>query len=52
MAALEDTLKKIYGLPESTTPTMPRTPSLRRETGHTANGARRYATKHWFFKPS
>ena len=39
MAALEDTLKKIYGLPESTTPTMPRIPSLRRETGAVINDA-------------
>ena len=39
MARLEDTLKKIYGLPESTTPTMPRVPMLGMETGAVINDA-------------
>ena len=41
MAGLEDTLKKIYGLPESTTPTMPRVPMLGNETGAVINEAER-----------
>ena len=41
MAGLEDTLKKIYGLPESDTPTMPRVPMLGNETGAVINEAER-----------
>jgi len=39
MARLEDTLKKIYSLPESVTPTMPRVPMLGNETGAVINDA-------------
>ena len=41
MAGLEDTLKKIYGLPERDTPTMPRVPMLGMETGAVINEAER-----------